>query len=71
MGFDFVVDFVELGGVLNGDRVVAFGTGTDVLHVGLRAGPPDAVDFLARVGGGLGFTNRAVGVITPADHSST
>ncbi len=48
-----VVHLVLRGAVVDGDGVVALGTRADVLHVVVGAGPPDAVDLLARVAAGL------------------
>src|SRR5574344_2831639 len=56
-GLEVVVHLVVLGGVVDGDGVVALGTGANVAHVVLRARPPDAVHLVARVARGLRFTH--------------
>src|SRR5574344_57176 len=56
-GLEVVVHLVVLGGVVDGDGVVALGTGTDVAHIVFRARPPDAVHLVARIARGLCFTH--------------
>ena len=51
---------------MHGQRVVALGTGTDVLDVRLSTRPPHTVHLVARVAGGLRFFQRRRIHHTPA-----
>src|SRR3546814_16249390 len=53
--FQVFVHLAVVGAVMDGDAVVALGDRTEVLVVVFGTGPPDAVNFVARIADGLGL----------------